>query len=95
MPNRQEVADVVYGTLLTRWPGRFRAEELADEVALGEDGLDLDSIEIVEVLLECEELLGYADGSAGSEELLEAGPITIGRAIEHISRFERVGSPSR
>jgi hypothetical protein len=95
VPSRKEVADVVHEALLSRWPGRFRAEQLADHVALGEGGLDLDSIEIVELLLECEERLGYADGSGGSEELLEAGPISVGRAIDHISRPGRVRSPSR
>jgi acyl carrier protein len=76
--------DVVRGLILTRWPGRFGRDQLGDEVSLGSEGLALDSIEIVELLLDCEEQLGA--GAAEAEALLEAGPVTIGRLIDHLTR---------
>lgn len=80
MRNRPETAAAVHRVLLARWPGRFRSDQLADHVSLGADGLGLDSIEIVELLLE------YADaaGTVRLEELLEGGPITIGHLIDHL-----------
>jgi hypothetical protein len=93
MAEVQEVARAVHGMLLTRWPGRFRLDQLADHVQLGEDGLGLDSIEIVELLLDLEEQMPY--GSGGAEELLDAGPITIGGMIDRISRPPHERLPGR
>lgn len=93
MAEIQDVEQAVYGILLTRWPGRFRLDELSDYVQLGEHGLGLDSIEIVELLLDLEERMPYASGTA--EELLDAGPITIGDMIDHISRPRHERLPSR
>jgi hypothetical protein len=76
--------DVVRRLILARWPGRFGLDQLGDHVSLGSGGLDLDSIEIVELLLDCEEQLGA--GAAEAEALLEAGPVTIGRLIDHLAR---------
>jgi acyl carrier protein len=73
----------VYDVLATRWPGRFGDEQFADRVSLGSEGLGLDSIEIVELVLECEERFGRA---GVAEELLEAGPVTLGRLIEHLAQ---------
>ena len=52
--------------------------ELRPETALGGDGLALDSIAIVEVLLECEERFGVVIAN----ELLTGGALTVGRLIE-------------
>jgi hypothetical protein len=85
VPDCANTSATVYEILATRWPGRFAPVELADEVSLGEGGLGLDSIEIVELMLDCEERIGgFGDGSA--EELLEAGPVTIGALIGHLAR---------
>jgi acyl carrier protein len=81
--DRTETAAAVHRLILTRWPGRFGRDQLADGVSLGSEGLGLDSIEIVELLLETEEQLG-TNGGAGA--LLEAGPVTIGRLIDHLAR---------
>ncbi len=67
--------------LLGTWPGRFSAEQLTEAVALGEDGLGLDSIELVEVLFACEEA---CDGPS-SAPLLEDGPLTLGRVLDHFA----------
>jgi acyl carrier protein len=83
VPSRSQVVTTVYDAIATLWPGRFDGEELAEDVSLGSAGLGLDSIEIVELLLECEERLG--DGNR-AEELLEAGPIMVGSLIDHLSR---------
>jgi hypothetical protein len=80
--NCAQTAAVVYETLATRWPGRFADELLAGHVPLGSEGLGLDSIEIVELLLECEERLG---GGNGADDLLEAGPISIGDLIARLA----------
>jgi acyl carrier protein len=80
---RAPAADVVYEVLATRWPGRFGDDELGYHVSLGSEGLGLDSIEIVELVLECEERFGR---SGGAEGLLEAGPVTLGAVIEHLSQ---------
>jgi acyl carrier protein len=73
----------VYEILATRWPGRFADDQLADRVSLGTGGLGLDSIEIVELVLECEERSGR---TRAAQELLEAGPVTIGRLIECLAQ---------
>ncbi|MGZ8850588.1 MAG: acyl carrier protein [Thermoanaerobaculia bacterium] len=52
--------------------------ELTPETPLGGDGLALDSIAIVEVLLECEERFGVVIAS----ELLAGESRTVGRLIE-------------
>jgi acyl carrier protein len=81
--SRKQVATTVHDSLRTLWPGRFDPGALADDVSLGSDGIGLDSIEIVELLLECDERLG---NGARAEELLEAGPIRIGSLIDHLAR---------
>lgn len=79
MPDRAQILAAVRQVLLSTWPGRFASEQLDEEVALGEDGLGLDSIEIAEVVLACEEI---ADTEA-SAELFETGPLTIGKVAAH------------
>jgi acyl carrier protein len=70
---------VVREMVLTRWPGRFAPEMLGDDVPLGEDGLGLDSIELVELALACEERgTGEVD-----EELLRRQPLTIRHLAAH------------
>ena len=64
---------------LTRWPGRFTPEMLGDDTPLGEDGLGLDSIELVELALACEERgAGEVD-----EELIRQQPLTIRHLAAH------------
>jgi hypothetical protein len=50
------------------------------EVPLGKHGLALDSIEIVEALIACEESTGIPIGA-----LLEDDPLTFGAVIEHFT----------
>jgi acyl carrier protein len=83
LAERSETATIVRGVVASLWPGRFDDSELVEQVSLGEEGLGLDSIEIVELVLECSERLripGY-----DVDELLEAGPVTLGRLIDHLA----------
>lgn len=82
--DRAQIAATVYGILAMRWTGRFDGRRLDDQVSLGSDGLGLDSIEIVELLLDCEEEVGR---DTHPEELLETGSISVGRLIDHLARL--------
>jgi hypothetical protein len=78
---RAHIAATVRETLLALWPGRLAPTELHDGASLGEGGLGLDSIEIVEFLLVCE------DRCSGrvTEDLLERGPVSIRGVIDHFA----------
>jgi acyl carrier protein len=52
---------------------------LADELRLGAGGLGLDSIAMVELLLDCDRRFGIQ-----TIDLLEGAPLTIGRLIAHL-----------
>jgi acyl carrier protein len=52
---------------------------LADELRLGTGGLGLDSIAMVELLLDCEQRFGIQ-----TADLLEGAPLTVGRLIAHL-----------
>ncbi len=59
---------------------RGGAHDLSDELPLGAGGLGLDSIGMVQLLLQCEERFHVA--IAG--ELLAGEPLTMGRLAAHI-----------
>jgi hypothetical protein len=67
--------------ILARWPQRFAPEQLHEDAVLGEEGLGLDSIEIAEVVLTCEDL----GGPPADSNLFTAQPLTLGRVAEHFS----------
>lgn len=80
MDERAQIADGIWRTIETVRPGGPPLAELRDETPLGEDGLGLDSVDIVEILLVCEERHGVAiDG------LLEGPPLTFGRLVDHFA----------
>ena len=81
--DRASTDTLVHDVLHARWPGRFRGQELGDGVSLGEGGLGLDSIEIAELLVECMDRMEIP--ATRAEELLEAGPVTLGRLIDHLA----------
>lgn len=74
---------IVRETLVTLWPGRFGPGELSKDVSLGEAGLGLDSVEIVELVLECGERAGVAGYDA--DDLLASEPVTLGRLVDHLA----------
>jgi acyl carrier protein len=82
---RASAAARIHEVLNLLWPGRFGdVTKLPDEESLASDGLGLDSIEIVELVLACQSRAGVPADRA--EELLEAGPLTIGGLIDHLGR---------
>jgi acyl carrier protein len=74
---------IVAAALGALWPGRFDHDPLPEAASLGEGGLELDSIEIAELVLECEERLGLPGSRA--QQLLEAGPLTVGDLIDYLA----------
>lgn len=70
----KDVAAVVRAILRAR----NRHIELIPDLRLGADGLGLDSIALVEVLLQCEEAFGVTIAS----EALAAPSLTVGFLIE-------------
>ena len=68
-------------TIVAAWPQRFAGEQLDAGTPLGEQGLGLDSVEIVEVLLACEERLGVA----AAEALFEQDKLTISWVAAHFA----------
>jgi acyl carrier protein len=83
LAERSETAAFVRDVLASLWPRRFDDSQLDEHASLGEEGLGLDSIEIVELALECSERLGIPGYDV--DELLEAGPVTLGRLIDHLA----------
>lgn len=65
--------------LMAQWPARFPLEALGEEVPLGGEGLGLDSIELVELVLACE----HRATREANEELLRDGQLTIRRLVVH------------
>jgi len=59
---------------------RNRHADLHPGLVLGADGLGLDSIALVEVLLECEETFGVTIAT----DLLAASPLTVGVLIDAV-----------
>lgn len=57
-PARLAVSEDVHHLLRPHLPLRWRERELSDRMALGEDGLGLDSVRLLEVVLACEDRFG-------------------------------------
>jgi acyl carrier protein len=78
---RDAIAAEIRADLLRLWPDRFDGRTLDSTASLGEDGLGLDSIDLVELLLTCEARYGVA----GAEALLKAAPIGITDIADHFA----------
>lgn len=68
-------ADDLRHVILTRWPDRFSESELQEDTELGAEGLGLDSVEIAELIVTCED----RSGSPLPETLFTEGRLTVGR----------------
>jgi len=79
--DRGTVVAAVRDALIALWPARFGDVAIDEPVSLGDAGLGLDSVDIVEFLLECEDRLG----GPSTEGLLAEGPVTVGRVIDHFA----------
>lgn len=69
--------------VLRRFIGGYSGE-VTDDMQLGAEGLGLDSISIVEVLMEVETKTGQETAT-----LLEDQTLTVGRVIEHLGATSR------
>ncbi len=58
--------------------------ELAEDLRLGPGGLGMESIALVELLLDCEQRFGLRPGNWRPAELLEGPPLTVGRLVAHL-----------
>jgi acyl carrier protein len=67
--------------ILSSWPQRFAPEQLHDGPALGDDGLGLDSVEIAELVLACEERSGRRAGP----ELFAVDRLTVESLADYFS----------
>lgn len=76
MDVRVDAQDAVRDLLRSRVP-LARSRELPEDLHLGPGGLGLDSIALVELLLDCERRFGLA----GVAELLAGPPLTVGLLI--------------
>jgi acyl carrier protein len=83
LADRSETAGIVRDAIAKLWPDRFDERQLGESVSLGDGGLGLDSIEIVELVLDSAERVGVRGYDA--DELLDAGPVTLGRLIDHLA----------
>jgi acyl carrier protein len=76
--------DAVLDLIRSRAP-LAAARALAGDLPLGAGGLGLDSIALVELLLDCERRLGLTNVA----ELLEGPPLTLGLLIARVSAGRR------
>lgn len=79
--NPETAASIVRDTIGAVWPGRFTREQLGDDQALGAEGLGLDSVEMAELIIACEQ----ACGRSGSSQLATTARVTIGSVIADLS----------
>ena len=75
-----DIGDVVRDLIRLRAPLARAHAELADDLPLGAGGLGMDSIALVELLLDCEQCFEIRR----PVELLEGPPLTIGRLVDHV-----------
>jgi acyl carrier protein len=75
--NEAMAADTVRNVILSTWPRRFTREQLGDDQALGAEGLGLDSVEVAELIIACEQACGRSD----TGELMTSARLTIGSVI--------------
>jgi acyl carrier protein len=76
-----DVAVVIREVLRSRTPLTWRDRELPDDLRLGGQGLGLDSVSIVELMLDCEEALAISFAA----DLFD-GPMTVGRLVDYAVR---------
>lgn len=68
--------------ILTFVPASWNEEDLVTDLPLGAEGLGLDSVALVELMLACERQWNVPF----PPELLEQGPLTIGTLVDHLRR---------
>ena len=79
-PRRAEL--LVTTIVAARLPVALQAVASGRDQQLGRNGLGLDSVTIVEILLECEQQFDMPFPAS----LFDAGPLTVGRLIDHAAQ---------
>jgi acyl carrier protein len=74
------IDEVVRDLVRSRVPRAREAADLPEDLRLGAGGLGLDSIALVELLLECEQRFGVSMAA----ELLEGPPLTLGHLLARV-----------
>jgi acyl carrier protein len=74
------IEEAVSQLVRSRAPLAQGLAELSDGLRLGPGGLGLDSIALVELLLDCEQRFGIPRPVG----LLEGDPLTFGRLVDHV-----------
>jgi acyl carrier protein len=80
MTDGTTIDDTVRDLLRSRAPLARDRADLPDDLRLGTGGLALDSIALVELLLDCERRFGIR----AATELLEGEPLTVGLLVAHV-----------
>lgn len=80
MPRKTPLDAAVRDLIRTRAPAAAGDAPLPDDLPLGASGLGLDSIAVVELLLDCERRFGVPR----PVELLDGPPLTVGRLVKHL-----------
>jgi acyl carrier protein len=81
-----DVADEVRALLRSRALLAPESAALPEDLRLGSGGLGLDSISLVEILLDCEQKFGIPP----LIELLEGAPLTVGRLVSAVCAASRM-----
>lgn len=74
------VEETVRELVRARSPLAQSRETLPDDLPLGTGGLGMDSIALVELLLDCEQRFGVT----GTAEVLAGPPLTVGLLVAHV-----------
>lgn len=82
LPTTVAATETVLRLIGDRAPLATRGATLQPELALGAGGLGLDSIAVVELLIECEAAVGIPFPPS----LFDDGPLTIQRLLTHVRR---------
>jgi len=78
------IEEAVRDLLRSRAPLAQGLSDLPGDLRVGAGGLGLDSIAMVELLLDCEQRFGIK-----ATELLEGAPLTVGRLAAHVREAVR------
>lgn len=81
MTATQTISRIVHDIVRSHASRKMAEQELEHDVALGADGLGLDSIAIAEVLLDCQQRFGVS-----VTELLEREPLTLRLLVAHVEQ---------
>lgn len=81
MRDREQIVASIREIIEDAWPHRFADGNLPNDVSLGEAGLGLDSVEVVEVVTACEDRFGRT----AAPTLFDETPLTIDRVADHFA----------